>query len=132
VVSARAKVRPFEVLRLVVAIVLFCAAPTAGDIGSCNQPDQALDPKPFFAEKKVIDCEQCQACGLVFTKACKAACSKNPPSPDTFPDDCLPLVHDGEVCIDALEAASCASYSHFVADQGATTPSECDFCPVMP
>jgi hypothetical protein len=126
--APRRKLRRVEVLRLLAAVVLFCAAPTAGDIGSCNQPEQTLDPNAFFEEKKQIDCEQCTACGLT-TQLCKRACSTEPPTPDTFPHHCLPLVHDGEVCIDALAVASCSDYAFYVADQGATTPSECDFCP---
>ncbi len=124
----RKKLGRAEVLRLALAVVLFCAAPTAGDIGSCNQPEKALDPTAFFYGKKQIDCEHCVAC-LITTETCKRACSAHPPVPDTIPAHCLPLVHDGEVCIDALAIASCADYASYVADQGATTPSECNFCP---
>jgi hypothetical protein len=124
----RKKLRRAEVLRLAAAVVLFCAAPTAGDIGSCNQPEQVLDAHAFFLEKKKIDCVQCLSCGLT-TRACDNACSVNASVPSSFPPHCLPLVHDGEVCIDALAVASCSDYASYVADQGSTTPSECDFCP---
>jgi hypothetical protein len=40
------------------------------------------------------------------------------------------LVHDGEVCLNALDAASCDDYEQYVANQGATIPTECNFCPL--
>ncbi|HVY46121.1 MAG TPA: hypothetical protein VHB21_09590, partial [Minicystis sp.] len=73
-----------EVLRLAATILFFCAAPVAGDIGSCSQPEDDLDPAAFFADKKQIDCAQCEACGLT-TNACARACSPDPPTPDAFP-----------------------------------------------
>jgi hypothetical protein len=124
--SARARIRRGELLRLAVAIVFFTAAPTAGDIGSCGQSPDDLDPVKFFEAKAAVDCERCTACGLE-TKACVEAC--NGPVARDFPRACEPLVHDGEVCIDALRASSCADYADYVADQGATAPTECDFCP---
>ena len=48
----------------------------------------------------------------------------------TFPVNCYPVVHDGEVCLDALQVASCADYASFKADQGSTIPTECVFCPL--
>ena len=37
---------------LATTVVLFCAAPTPGDIGGCGQRVQPLGPEPFFAAKK--------------------------------------------------------------------------------
>jgi hypothetical protein len=63
------------------------------------------------------------------TETCKRACGAA--MGGTFPTLCYPLVHDGEVCLDALEAASCSTYASYVADVGATVPTECDFCPAQ-
>jgi hypothetical protein len=112
---------------LAILALLFLAAPTAGDIGSCNQTLSALDPAKFFAVKQNIDCNKCVSCGFT-TSACMAACSVTPVK-GTFPKGCVPLEQDGEVCLDALDAAGCDDYASYVADSGATTPTECDFCP---
>jgi hypothetical protein len=50
-------------------------------------------------------------------------------SQDAFPDDCLPLVHDGEVCLRALLDADCDEYSRYVVSDP-EIPLECNFCPV--
>jgi hypothetical protein len=115
-----------ELLRLVVAVLFFTAAPTAGDIGSCGQSPDDLDPKKFFANKAEIDCKRCAECGLG-TAACDRSCNK--PPPDAFPAGCYPVVHDGEVCLDTLRVASCGDYTSYEADEGATAPTECNFCP---
>ncbi len=120
--------RPGEIVRLGVVALLFLAAPVAGDIGSCNESAGALDPTKFFEAKQATDCQRCMECGL-HTNPCTAACGKSLLE-DAFPTNCVPLVHDGEVCLDALLAASCSDYEGYVADQGATTPTECDFCPL--
>lgn len=122
--------RKRDVVKLSLALIFFCAAPTVGDIGSCGQSSDDLDPVKFFASKQEVDCEQCMSCGID-TNACTAACG-NKQLITAFPDGCEPLVHDGEVCLDALLAASCSTYRAYVADQGATTPTECDFCPEGP
>lgn len=121
-----APVRPSEIARLALMALFFLLAPTPGDIGSCNQAPDALDPDKFFPTKQVIDCQRCTECDIV-TQTCKRACS--PLVGGTFPAGCYPLVHDGDVCLDALEAASCSAYQSYVADEGATVPTECDFCP---
>jgi hypothetical protein len=119
-------VERWEILRLAVAIVFFTAAPTAGDIGSsCQSPDD-LDPKKFFAEKAAIDCKRCTECGIQ-TDACANVCVALPQT--SFLPGCYPLVHDGEVCLDALKAASCSDYVSYEADQDRSAPTECDFCP---
>ena len=118
--------RAGEILRLAVIAVCFLAAPVAGDIGSCSEPAAALDATKFFDTKQNIDCQRCDDCHLA-TNACATACGTL--LGGSFPQGCYPLVHDGEVCLDALVAASCAAYSGYVADRGATVPTECDFCP---
>jgi len=105
------------------------AAPTAGDIGGCGQEAARLDEEKFFDEKARVDCARCDTCGLVGA-TCKAACDGT--SSESFPDGCEPLVHDGEVCLRALSDADCDAYASYVADQGATTPTECAFCPLDP
>jgi hypothetical protein len=111
------------------ALLLFLAAPTAGDIGSCNQSPDTLDPAKFFDAKQNIDCDKCLACGFL-SHTCERDCGAASVG-GTFPPGCYPLEHDGEVCLDALEAAGCTDYQSFVADQGATLPTECDFCPPL-
>jgi hypothetical protein len=120
-------IRTGEILRLAVVAVFFLAAPVAGDVGSCSEPPAALDATKFFDEKQNVDCQRCLDCHLA-TNACAIACGM--PRGGSFPQGCFPLVHDGEACLDALGAASCAAYSGYVADQGATVPTECDFCPL--
>ncbi|HZO14210.1 MAG TPA: hypothetical protein VFB62_13155 [Polyangiaceae bacterium] len=116
------------ILALLALFVL--AAPTAGDIGSCRQEAAELDNIKFFAEKKSIDCGKCVECGHA-TTLCRQACN-DPFDPETavFPEDCVPLVHDGEVCLNALRAASCSEYATYVDDAAPTVPTECNFCPL--
>jgi hypothetical protein len=104
------------------------AAPTAGDIGGCGQEAVLLDAARFFEIKQVVDCERCTECTL-FTRACDRACG-TATIEGSFPEGCYPLVHDGEVCIRALESTSCSDFADFVADSSPTIPTECDFCPV--
>jgi hypothetical protein len=113
-------------IRLTIALLFFTAAPTAGDIGSSCQPEDDLDPVRFWSVKQSVDCQRCDEC-LLATAACSRACSKNLIF-DDFPSLCRPVEHDGEVCIDALLAASCAEYADYMADQGSTIPTECAFC----
>lgn len=108
--------------------LLFCAAPTPGDIGGCGQAPDLLDAPRFFATKKQVDCSRCEECGLV-SNACDEACNGKPPSEDAFPDECVPLVHDGEVCLRALRHASCDDYETYMDDAVPAVPSECNFCP---
>ncbi|NUP04681.1 MAG: hypothetical protein HOW73_01320 [Polyangiaceae bacterium] len=112
-----------------IAIAVVCMAPSAGNIGSCGQDAEALDPQKFLAAKNTVDCQACLDCGLT-TVVCDQACDGVVPPSASFPGGCLPLVHDGEVCLDALSASGCDDYASFVADQGATIPTECNFCPV--
>jgi hypothetical protein len=113
------------VARLGLAGLLVLAAPTAGDIGSCGQALEELDPVKFFTEKRRIDCQQCQDCELQ-SQSCEHACAGLGPS--EFPAGCYPLVHDGEVCLRALRDASCSAYETYVADAAPAAPTECNFC----
>jgi hypothetical protein len=115
-----------EVARIAAVLLLVVAAPTVGDIGSCGAPADDLDPAKFFRIKAAIECERCVACELN-TAACIRAC--NEPTQTAFEVGCYPLVHDGVTCLNAIEASPCGTFEGFVADQGATIPTECNFCP---
>jgi len=52
----------------------------------------------------------------VATDACNDACDPYAPIEQSFPEGCVPLVHDGEVCLRALHNASCSDYEGFVSD----------------
>lgn len=108
--------------------LVFCMAPTPGDVGGCGQKPAELDASVFFASKANVDCQRCQECGLA-TRACSEACDFSQPLPTQFPDRCVPLVHDGEVCLRALQYASCSDYSAYVSDDAPSVPTECNFCP---
>jgi hypothetical protein len=107
--------------------VVFGMGPTVGDIGSCNQAVDALDPVSFFALKATIDCLRCGDCALS-GKQCEAACTAAPAT--SFLPACQPLVHDGEVCLHALLHASCEDYASYTDETRPTAPSECQFCPL--
>jgi len=119
------------VARLLLAFIatLGCMAAVPGDIGGCGQDAEELDPVGFFVNKRRIDCEQCRRCSLT-TNFCRVACDDERPVPTEFPEGCVPLVHDGEVCLNALDAATCRSYAGFVSDADPQVPTECDFCPL--
>jgi len=122
---ARTRKHGLQVAAAVMAL-LFCTAPTPGDIGGCGQRSAELDPETFFFNKALIDCRRCTECSLA-TKSCALACQDS--YPKTFPERCLPLVHDGEVCLRALHNASCGDYQNYMADVSPTAPTECNFCP---
>lgn len=105
----------------------FCAAPVPGDVGGCGQDAQELDPETFFWSKQRSECERCQACE-VGTKACARACQDTLVQSE-FPRDCVPLVHDGEVCLRVLQAASCSELRTYMNDDAPSIPTECNFCP---
>jgi hypothetical protein len=121
------RVRPSEVARLALVALFVLLGPTPGDIGSCNEAPDDLDSNKFFENKQEVDCQRCTQCSIV-TQTCLKACTP-PALGGTFPVGCYPLVHDGEVCLDALLAASCSAVASYVADEGATIPTECNFCP---
>lgn len=111
-----------------VLVLLFCTAPTPGDVGGCGQKPAELDPGTFFASKANIDCQRCQECSLTRV-SCENACDRPESYPSTFPEDCVPLVHDGEVCLRALLHASCDDYGSYMSDSSPSVPTECNFCP---
>jgi hypothetical protein len=107
-------------------LLAFCAAPVPGDVGGCNQAAEELAPAAFFASKARIDCAHCGECAFV-TDACARACEGSVQT--EFSKDCLPLVHDGEACLRALDAANCSDYAAYVRDASPSIPTECAFCP---
>lgn len=113
---------------LLVVLALFTLAPTAGDIGGCGEQPVVLDARKFFDQKQLIDCQRCTECGLS-SDACGRACGPFAELAE-FPAGCFPLVHDGEVCLNALVAAGCDDYASFTSDVAATAPTECNFCPL--
>ena len=124
-------IRRRELALCAVLALVFGAGPTVGDVGSCGDQASALDLTTFQGERKAVDCERCKACGLT-TQTCTDACNPAKPSPVQWPSTCVPLAHDGVVCIDALQVASCSAYASYVSDTAPTVPTECDFCHVVP
>jgi hypothetical protein len=109
-------------------LALFVMAPTVGDIGGCGGTNDRLDARKFFAARYRLECDRCRECGWT-TRACLRACDRRTVVPSTFPNGCEPVVHDGEVCLNALEALDCAGFGEVV-DPAPIVPTECDFCPV--
>ena len=101
--------------------------PTVGDVGGCGRTATELDEAAFAHGRKVVDCRRCGDCGLS-TARCQRACDLKAPGDAVFPTTCRPLRHDGEVCLDALLAASCSDYALYVDDGSRAVPSECEFC----
>jgi hypothetical protein len=119
--------RPWHRGLLMVLAVVLGMAPTVGDIGSCGQSVDELDAPTFFSLKATYDCQRCGDCGLSGA-LCAEACAADVPS--TFPAGCQPLVHDGEVCLNALLSASCDDYATYMDSADPKAPSECQFCPL--
>ncbi|MBK7396261.1 MAG: hypothetical protein IPJ34_08160 [Myxococcales bacterium] len=115
-------------LGLVMVLSVLAAAPTVGDVGGCNEQADALGPEKFFTARLESECMQCRACGLETLAGCRRACDLKTKVPQTFPTGCRPLVHDGEVCLRAIEALSCEAFADVVA-ASPIVPPECDFCP---
>jgi hypothetical protein len=113
----------------VMGLAALSAAPTPGDVGGCGQHPDPLDATAFFARKRTLDCLKCGECD-VHTAFCGDACAATSVEP-SFPTGCVPLVHDGEVCLNAIEAASCGDYEDYSRDEGRLSPSECQFCPEL-
>jgi hypothetical protein len=111
-----------------VVVILLCAAPVPGDVGSCGQPIQRLDANRFFGAKKLVDCRRCTECSIP-SASCGRACDAEGTVSGSFPAGCVPLVHDGEVCLRALLYASCDDYSGYMDDANPQVPTECNFCP---
>jgi hypothetical protein len=109
-------------------VLAFCTAPTPGDVGGCGQEPQELDAETFFWSLQQSQCERCTDCGLS-TRACRRACGDDL-AQSSFPADCVPLVHDGEVCLRVMQDGSCSDYEEYMSDIAPSIPTECDFCPV--
>lgn len=115
-------------LRVTVACLgLLAMAPTPGDVGGCGSDAELLDRASFEATRKLQDCRRCTECD-VRGERCARACDTAAPSDIDVPTSCLPLLRDGQVCIRALDAASCADFATYVDDVAPRTPSECQFC----
>ena len=123
--------RRAELALAAVLALVFGAGPTVGDVGSCGETATALDQPSFAAERKAVDCRRCTECGLT-TQACATACDPGALPTVAWPSTCNPLQHDGDVCLRALEAASCGDYASFVSDMSPAVPGECDFCHIVP
>ena len=108
-------------------MLLLLTAPTPGDVGGCGQARQRLDADIFFESKQAIDCERCSECRLTSDR-CVESCADESVEGD-FPEGCVPLVHDGEVCLRRLLDASCDEYREYMDDEAAKAPTECNFCP---
>lgn len=128
--------RPLGFAAMVLAVLSM--APTPGDIGGCGQPAEELQNQElFFRAMQAADCSACERCGFS-TKSCGDACGGLKGLPPKFPDGCVPLVHDGEVCLRRLQEDSCDDYSRYIVDDERgdvvpltlrPRPSECQFCP---
>jgi hypothetical protein len=123
------KRRPVRLMKIALAFIAlaFCAAPVPGDVGGCGQDPQELDPDTFFRSLQSSECDHCRQCGIT-TDACQRACGEIVLQ-DAFPKDCVPLVHDGEVCLRALDNGSCSDFKQYMSDSAPSIPTECDFCP---
>jgi len=123
--------RRWEILLLSAVLLPFVIAPTPGDVGGCGEEAQLLDAPAFFRSKTDTDCDRCKDCGFV-SSYCSKACDPATVLPNSFNEGCFPLVHDGEVCLRALQYASCSTFADYARDDPSTrsAPSECNFCPV--
>lgn len=110
-----------------VALALFCMAPTPGDVGGCGREPEPLNERSYAEVRRRTDCTRCAECGIA-TERCADACRTDVAAPIGFPPGCEPLVRDGEVCIRALQAASCERYTEYLSDLSPTVPTECEFC----
>jgi hypothetical protein len=120
---------PLQLTKLVLGFIAlaFCAAPVPGDVGGCGQDPQELDAPTFFWGLQTTECDHCRSCGLS-SAACDRACG-NQLAQSGFPKNCVPLVHDGEVCLRVLQAGSCDDFRQYMSDQAPSIPTECNFCP---
>ena len=111
---------------IILALAPLLLATTPGDIGGCGDEVKDLDQVAFGQERKKLDCQQCRGCALE-TKRCTFACDESK-QPGTLPATCRPLERDGQVCLRALQTASCGDYAGFMNDTAPLTSSECEFC----
>jgi hypothetical protein len=130
-VTAPVTARPL-VGRVVAALLgVLAMAPTVGDTGACGRTATDLDRDRYANARKLEDCQRCQECGLT-TARCQSACDPAQLPAIVLPATCRPLFHDGEVCLRALDAASCSTYATYVDDDAPAVPTECDFCQTAP
>ncbi len=122
-------VRSTRLMKLALGFIAlaFCAAPVPGDVGGCGQAAKPLDPEVFFWSLQDSECQQCRDCDVT-TRACERACGTTLVQGE-FPKDCVPLVHDGEVCLRAIQHSSCGDIREFMSDSSPSIPTECNFCP---
>jgi hypothetical protein len=120
-----------QVVIVALCAVVFGAGPTVGDVGACGRTATDLDEASFARARKQVDCRRCTECGLR-TQTCARACDASQPSDVFIPSTCHPLQHDGEVCLHALDAASCGDYARYVDDAAPAAPTECQFCLLVP
>lgn len=119
-------------LSLAIAVLgALLMAPTVGDTGGCGRTAVELDRDRYGNARKLQDCERCEECGIA-TARCDRACDPKQLPEIALPATCRPLYHDGEVCLRALDAASCETFATYVDDEAPSTPTECDFCLVPP
>lgn len=105
------------------------AAPTVGDVGSCGSAAEPLGAPEFFGARVSLECQRCKDCGYG-GRTCTLVCDQTAKQsyPRSFPEGCHPVIHDGEVCLHAIEALSCSAFGDLVAE-APIVPTECDFCP---
>jgi hypothetical protein len=128
-VSGRDRTRGQRAVVAVLGVLLM--APTVGDTGACGRTATELDRDRYASARKTEDCLRCEECALD-TDRCRRACDPKELPEIALPVTCRPLYHDGEVCLRALAAASCATFASYVDDVAPAIPSECDFCRVAP
>ncbi len=116
---------------VVIVSAVFLAAPTPGDVGACGKTAQEMSSASFAAARKRADCAGCTACGIVSDR-CVRACNEKLPPEIALPPTCRPLIHDGEVCLRAINDAPCDRFATYVDEFAPATPSECTFCLVPP
>ncbi|MDB4945259.1 MAG: hypothetical protein JWP97_4793 [Labilithrix sp.] len=114
---------------LVMVLGVCAMAPTVGDTGGCGRTATELDRDAYANGRKIIDCRRCQDCGITSGR-CTRACDPAAEPDIQLPASCRPLYHDGEVCIRALDSASCEAFATYVDEVAPAIPSECDFCRV--
>lgn len=119
-------------LGVTVAILgVLSMAPTSGDVGGCGREATSLDVDAYAAARKDEDCDRCRECGVT-TLRCERACDPAALPDIAVPATCKPLRRDGEVCLRAIHAASCDDFAGYVDDRAPKTPSECEFCRIVP
>jgi hypothetical protein len=116
---------------LAAVAALFLMGPTPGDVGACGRTAAELDKNAYAESRKLVECSRCQECGID-GDLCRRACDPAQPPTTQLPATCRPIVHDGEVCLRAMRAASCSTFATYVDDAAPQAPTECDFCRVPP